>query len=114
MSYEGGWGQPVQWEVEALDPTELQCLVRAAVTPYIDQAVLGDRIAEEERHRKQLRAFAYGWPSSHPRAEHAQHLLMPDASAGGHRPAAPVPMVAMRPHAGASGHVHGRGARLTP
>ncbi|MER6094160.1 hypothetical protein [Streptomyces bluensis] len=58
-------GQPVQWEVEALDPTELQRLVLAAVAPYVDQAVLGDRIAEEERQRRQLRAFADGWPSSH-------------------------------------------------
>ncbi|WP_329012286.1 hypothetical protein [Streptomyces sp. NBC_00690] len=26
----------VQWEVEALEPAELRCLVLAAVTPYID------------------------------------------------------------------------------
>ncbi|MEU0634062.1 hypothetical protein [Streptomyces sp. NPDC005989] len=29
-------GQPVQWEVEVLDPTELQRLVLAAVAPYIE------------------------------------------------------------------------------
>lgn len=57
-------GQPVQWEVEALDPIELQRLVLAAVAPYLDEAILGDRIAEEERQRGQLRAFAAGWPSS--------------------------------------------------
>ncbi|MFF0537110.1 hypothetical protein ACWDF1_11415 [Streptomyces coelicoflavus] len=31
-----GPGRPVQWEVEALDPAELQRLVLAAVAPYID------------------------------------------------------------------------------
>ncbi|MER0484606.1 hypothetical protein ABR737_40845 [Streptomyces sp. Edi2] len=55
--------RPVQWEAEALEPTELQRLVLAAVTPYVDEGVLGDRIAEEERQREQLRAFAEGWPS---------------------------------------------------
>ncbi|UUA11581.1 MULTISPECIES: hypothetical protein [Streptomyces] len=55
--------RPVQWEVEALDPTELQRLVLAAVAPYIDRPVLAARIAEEERQRRQLRAFAEGWPS---------------------------------------------------
>lgn len=59
-------GRPVQWEVEALDPTELQRLVLAAVAPYIDQAVLRDRIAEEERQRRQLKAFAEGWPPNRP------------------------------------------------
>ncbi|MDV9200783.1 MFS transporter [Streptomyces sp. Wh19] len=44
---------------EALDPTELQRLVLAAVAPYIDQPVLADRITEEERQRRQLRAFAF-------------------------------------------------------
>ncbi len=32
--------RPVQWEVEALEPAELQRLVLAAVDPYIDRAVL--------------------------------------------------------------------------
>ncbi|MFJ5680854.1 hypothetical protein [Streptomyces sp. NPDC093097] len=41
--------RPVQWEVEAIDPTEFQRLLLAAVAPYLDQAVLRDRIAEEER-----------------------------------------------------------------
>lgn len=55
--------QPVQWKVEALDPAELQRLVLAAVAPYVDRAVLTERIAEEERQRGQLRAFLEGWPS---------------------------------------------------
>ncbi|MFB7214680.1 hypothetical protein [Streptomyces sp. NPDC056255] len=54
--------QPVQWEVEALDPTELQRLVLAAVAPYIDRRILTEQIAEEERQRGQLRAFTEGWP----------------------------------------------------
>jgi len=54
--------QPVQWEVEALDPTKLQRLVLAAVASYIDRRVLTDRIAEEERQRGPLRAFTEGWP----------------------------------------------------
>ncbi|UUU37522.1 hypothetical protein [Streptomyces sp. NBC_00162] len=58
--------RPVQWEVEALDPAELQRLVLAAVDPYVDQAVLGARIAEEERQRGQLRAFAEQWPAEGP------------------------------------------------
>lgn len=58
-------GQPVQWEVEALDPAEFQRLVLAAVAPYVDQAVLRDQIAEEERQRSRLRAFAEGWPLNH-------------------------------------------------
>ncbi|MET8748153.1 hypothetical protein [Streptomyces sp. NPDC004728] len=57
-----GADQPLQWEVEALDPTELQRLVLAAVVPYIDRRILTDRIAEEERQRGQLRAFTEGWP----------------------------------------------------
>ncbi|WP_406016704.1 hypothetical protein OG520_40120 (plasmid) [Streptomyces sp. NBC_00984] len=59
----------MQWEVEALDPTELQRLVLAAVAPYIDQAVLRDRIAEEERQRRQLKAFAEGGPNRPPGRE---------------------------------------------
>lgn len=58
--------RPVQWEVEALDPTELHRLVLAAVAPYIDQTVLADRIAEEERQRGQLQAFTDGWPHPSP------------------------------------------------
>ncbi|MYZ36369.1 hypothetical protein GT002_14955 [Streptomyces sp. SID4917] len=47
----------MQWEVEALDPTELQRLVLAAVEPHTDRAVLATRIAEEDRQRRQLRAI---------------------------------------------------------
>ncbi|MEU2455722.1 hypothetical protein ABZ605_37255 [Streptomyces sp. NPDC012765] len=54
-------GRPVQWEVEALDPAELQRLVLAAVAPHVDQAVLDTCIAEEERQRERLRAFTEGW-----------------------------------------------------
>lgn len=56
--------RPVQWEVEALDPAELQRLVLAAVAPYIDPSVLSARIAQEERRREQLRAFTSAWPSN--------------------------------------------------
>ncbi|GGK64327.1 hypothetical protein [Streptomyces flaveus] len=58
----------MQWEVEALDPTELQRLVLAAIVPYIDNAVLADRIAEEERQRRRLRTCTEGWaePSRSP------------------------------------------------
>lgn len=59
-------GRPGQWEVEALHPAELQRLVLASTAPYIDQAVLRDRIAQEERQRRQLRAFAEGWSHRRP------------------------------------------------
>lgn len=58
--------QPVQWEVEALDPAELQRLVLAAVAPYVDQSVLDARIAQEERQRGRLRAFTETWPARRP------------------------------------------------
>ncbi|MER7878362.1 hypothetical protein ABTY63_33285 [Streptomyces solisilvae] len=38
--YGFGIERPVQWEVEALEPDELQRLVLAAVAPYIDRDVL--------------------------------------------------------------------------
>ncbi|MEU4878724.1 hypothetical protein [Streptomyces sp. NPDC021608] len=37
----------VQWEVEALEPAELQRLVLAAVGPYIDRDVLAQQFARE-------------------------------------------------------------------
>ncbi|WOP07016.1 hypothetical protein R2B67_35920 [Streptomyces cyaneofuscatus] len=58
--------RPVQWEVEALDPADLQRLVLAAVAPYIDQAVLTDCITQEEHQRGQLRAFTERWPRPSP------------------------------------------------
>ncbi|MEV6133074.1 hypothetical protein AB0M05_40850 [Streptomyces violaceusniger] len=68
--YELDPSQPVQWEVEALEPVELQRLVLSAIAPYIDQAVLADRIAEEEWQRGQLRAFTDGWlPNGSPSPE---------------------------------------------
>lgn len=48
---------PVQWEVEALEPAELQRLVLAAVDPYVDRAVLARQIAREEQQRRALDQF---------------------------------------------------------
>ncbi|MER5978570.1 hypothetical protein ABT142_18940 [Streptomyces sp. NPDC001857] len=44
--------RPVQWEVEALEPAELQSLVLAFVVPYIDRAVFVQQIAREEQQRR--------------------------------------------------------------
>ncbi|MET7534235.1 hypothetical protein [Streptomyces goshikiensis] len=52
---------PVQWEVEALEPDELQRLVLAAVDPYIDRDVLARQIAREEQQRRALSDFVDGW-----------------------------------------------------
>ncbi|MEU6299265.1 hypothetical protein [Streptomyces erythrochromogenes] len=52
---------PVQWEVEALEPDELQRLVLAAVDPYIDRDVLAQQIAREEQQRRALEDFAERW-----------------------------------------------------
>ncbi|WP_285572758.1 hypothetical protein [Streptomyces sp. RTGN2] len=49
--------RPVPWEVEALEPDELQRLVLAAVDPYIDRGVLAQQIAREERQRRALEGF---------------------------------------------------------
>ncbi|PJM98633.1 hypothetical protein CG740_34930 [Streptomyces sp. CB01201] len=53
--------RPVQWEVEALEPAELQRLVLAAVDPYIDRHVLARQIAREEEQRQALATFIEGW-----------------------------------------------------
>ncbi len=53
--------RPVQWEVEALEPDELQRLVLAAVAPYVDRQVLARQIAREEEQRRALAAFVRGW-----------------------------------------------------
>ncbi|MFF9351542.1 hypothetical protein [Streptomyces sp. NPDC014734] len=45
---------PVQGEVEALEPAELQCLVLAAVDLYIDHTVLARQITREEQQRRAL------------------------------------------------------------
>ncbi|MEV7581693.1 hypothetical protein [Streptomyces erythrochromogenes] len=58
----------MQWEVEALDPAELQRLVLAAAAPHVDQAVLNDIIKEEQRQRDRLREFTGQWPFGRPRS----------------------------------------------
>jgi hypothetical protein len=52
---------PVQWEVEALEPDELQRLVLAAVDPYIDRDVLARQMAREEQQRRALEGLAGRW-----------------------------------------------------
>ncbi|MGW5939553.1 hypothetical protein ACWIG3_16240 [Streptomyces celluloflavus] len=52
---------PAQWEPEALDPAELQCLVLAAVDPYIDCDVLARQTAREEEQRRAPAVFLDGW-----------------------------------------------------
>ncbi|MFG2622542.1 hypothetical protein ACGFXC_33505 [Streptomyces sp. NPDC048507] len=52
---------PVQWEVEALEPDELQRLVLAAVDPYIDRDGFAREIAREEQQRRALEEFAGRW-----------------------------------------------------
>ncbi|WP_234438361.1 hypothetical protein [Streptomyces sp. NRRL S-340] len=47
--------------MEALEPAELQCLVLAAVAPYVDRDVLARQIAREEEPRRALAAFLGGW-----------------------------------------------------
>ncbi|MEU8943019.1 MULTISPECIES: hypothetical protein [Streptomyces] len=51
----------VQWEVEVLEPDELQRLVLAAVDPYIDRDVLAQQIARGEQKRRALEEFAGRW-----------------------------------------------------
>ncbi|QNT98446.1 hypothetical protein HEP81_08220 (plasmid) [Streptomyces griseofuscus] len=53
--------RPVQWEVEALEPAELQRLVLAAVDPYIDGDVLARQVAREEQQRRALEEFVGRW-----------------------------------------------------
>ncbi|WP_160311128.1 hypothetical protein [Streptacidiphilus anmyonensis] len=54
---------PVQWEVEALPPEELERLVRRAVEPFVDRAVLREVLAEEAQQRAELDAFLGTWQS---------------------------------------------------
>lgn len=56
--------RPVQWEVEALEPAELQRLVLTAVDPYIDRYVLAWQVAREEGQRRALAAFLDGWDAA--------------------------------------------------
>lgn len=52
---------PVQWEVEALEPAEMQRLVLAAVAPYIDRQVLARQVAQEADQRRALSDFVQQW-----------------------------------------------------
>ncbi|MFE2639522.1 hypothetical protein ACFXKF_32970 [Streptomyces scopuliridis] len=52
---------PVQWEVEALEPAELQRLVLAAVAPYVDRQILAGQIDREAEQRRELVDFLAGW-----------------------------------------------------
>ncbi|MFG2480886.1 hypothetical protein [Streptomyces fagopyri] len=56
-----GFDHPVQWEVEALEPDELQRLVLAAVAPYVDRGVLAEQMDREEQQRRALFDFLGGW-----------------------------------------------------
>lgn len=46
--------RPVEWEVEALEPEELQRLVLAAIVPYVDR---------EDQQRRALADSLAGWGS---------------------------------------------------
>ncbi|WP_406251952.1 hypothetical protein OH786_00015 [Streptomyces atratus] len=52
---------PVQWEVEALEPAELQRLVLAAVDPYVDRDILARQIARENEQCRALTDFLDRW-----------------------------------------------------
>ena len=56
-----GFDHPVQWEVEALEPDELQRLVLTAVDPYVDREVLAEQMDREEQQRRALFDFLGGW-----------------------------------------------------
>jgi len=62
--YGFGIDRPVQWEVEALEPAELQRLVLAAVDPYVDRGVLAEQIVREEQQRRALSGFLGGWDAA--------------------------------------------------
>jgi len=53
--------RPVQWEVEALAPEELQRLVMDAVRPYIDRDALAAVLNEERGQRHTLAHFVARW-----------------------------------------------------
>lgn len=52
---------PVQYEVEAIDPAELQQLLIAAVDQVTDLDALGQVLAREAADRDRLRIFLSGW-----------------------------------------------------
>ncbi|MFE2470262.1 hypothetical protein [Streptomyces mirabilis] len=49
--------RPVQWEVEALEPAELQRLVLDAIDPYVDRDILATVLVEERRQKRELADF---------------------------------------------------------
>lgn len=53
--------RPVQWEVEAIDPTTLYGLLLDAVAGYVDVDQLAVVIAEERAHRTRLETFLSTW-----------------------------------------------------
>lgn len=46
------------WEVDALEPSVLQSVIRAAFKGVLDMDLMGDVIAQEERDKAKLREFA--------------------------------------------------------
>ncbi|MFE4337234.1 hypothetical protein ACFRQM_50400 [Streptomyces sp. NPDC056831] len=55
---------PVPWEVEALEPAELQRLLLAAVAPYVDRDALARQVAREQEQRRALNAFLDSWDAA--------------------------------------------------
>lgn len=53
--------EPVQWEVEALDPAELRRLVLEAVEPFVDRAALARQIEAEAEQRERIEQFLARW-----------------------------------------------------
>ncbi|MGW2865629.1 hypothetical protein [Streptomyces sp. NPDC001205] len=53
--------RPVQWEVEALPPSELQRLVMAAVRPHVDPRQLQAVLDQEVEQRQALLDLLQGW-----------------------------------------------------
>lgn len=53
--------RPVQCEVEALEPEELQRLVLTAVDPYVDREVLAEQMVREEEQRRTLVDYLGVW-----------------------------------------------------
>ncbi|MFC3985201.1 hypothetical protein [Streptosporangium jomthongense] len=47
--------------MEALEPTELQRALLAAVEPCVDRRILAAVMAEEDRQRHALQAFTARW-----------------------------------------------------
>ncbi|MFF3489638.1 hypothetical protein ACFYXC_41455 [Streptomyces sp. NPDC002701] len=72
----------VQWQVEALEPDELQRLVLTALTPYVDRDILARQVTREEAQRRALAAL---WTAGARRpGEHRRRP--PRRGRGDHRP----------------------------